>query len=277
MTHSDSKDQLENLRRYEALRREQLGAAISLILGLSAAGVGFCISRVVDKDARFSAPGRGYFLIAIIAFAVAVTLGIGATFTRLCDFRLTARKIRRKLRRAPAVELSKLRRRIDALGAWTWCLFTCESVVFAGGILLLAISLWMLHRDQLYPTVQSPKATAQQSGTNFVITGQYTVDEETHKQQMAECRDRIVKSRVGINSGAIKPGENSILDSYDVASLNAHICAVWAAEPLDRASREVIGEAADLDNLIMAHERVRFEDVNAQLDYYKKHLVQTSK
>jgi hypothetical protein len=270
LTQSDSKDQLENLRRYEALRREQLGAAISLILGLSAAAVGFCISRVVDKDARFSGPGTTCFLIAIGLFIVAVGLGIGATFTRLCDFRLTARKIRRKLRRASAAELSKLKKCTDALGAWTWCLFTAQSSVFCGGIVLLAISLWMLHRDHLYPTAQRTGATAQQAGTNFVIIGRYSVDEATHKQQMADCRDKIAKSRAGINSRTIKPGETLLFDSYDVASLSAHICAEWAAEPLDGDSHEVISEASDLDNLIMAHERVRLEDVNAQLAYYRK-------
>ena len=230
MTQTDSKDQLETLRRYEALRREQLGAAISLILGLSAAGVGFCISRIVDKDTRFSAPGSYYFLAAVGLFIFAVGLGIGATFTRLCDFRLTAKKLRRKLRRASAAELSKLKKCTDALGAWTWRLFTAQSIAFGIGVLLLAVSLWILRRDQLYPTVQSPKAAAQQSGTNFVIIGKYSVDEVTHKQQMAECRDNIAKSRAGINSVTIKPGETLLFDSDDVASLSAHICAAWAAE-----------------------------------------------
>ena len=120
MNQDQAKEQLENLRRYEAIRREQLGTAINLILGLAAAGVAFCLSRMTDKDARFSAPGNSYFLIAISLLVGAVGLGIGATFTRLCDFRLTAKKLRRRLRRAPASELSKLGKYTTALGVWTW-------------------------------------------------------------------------------------------------------------------------------------------------------------
>ena len=103
-----------------------------------------------------------------------------------------------------------------------------------------------------------------------MITGTYSVNKATHIQQMADCKNKIAQSRAAINSGTIKPGENSLLDSYDLVSLGAHICAEWAAEPLDNDSHEVISEASNLDNLIIAHERVRFEDLNAQLDYFQK-------
>jgi hypothetical protein len=113
----------------------------------------------------------------------------------------------------------KLRKSTAKLGAWTWFLFTAHSIAFFGGVVLLAASLWLLHRDHLYRTAQPPGATAQQTGTNFVITGKNSVDEATHKQQMADCRDKIAKSRAGINSRTIKPGETLLFDFYDVASL----------------------------------------------------------
>jgi len=43
-------------------------------------------------------------------------------------------------------------------------------------------------------------------------------------------------------SATIKLGETLLFDSYDVASLGAHMWAAWAAEPLDRDSRDVISE-----------------------------------
>jgi hypothetical protein len=87
---------------------------------------------------------------------------------------------------------------------------------------------------------------------------------------MANCKASVSRYLDEIRSDKRKPGENLMLDSYDAAFLHAHICAAWAAEPLDKPSREVVENVTDLDSLIMAHERVRYEDVKARLDYYQK-------
>jgi Ca2+/H+ antiporter len=276
MSEDERKDKLERLQRYETLRREQLGTAITLIQTLAAAGVAFCIAHIADEKARFTDKlGTWLFVIASFMFVATVGLCMLTTFTRLRDFRNTAKKLRAELRNAPDSELKKLGDTNRMLGRRTWLLFRVEAIMFFLGVFVLAVSIWMLQHDHLFPK-EKPRATEQvtlidgRTVEPYVITGKYSVDEATHVEQMADCKEKVATSRNDINSRKLKPGENLLFDSYDVASLGAHICASWAAEPLDKASRDVIDEAINLDNRIMAHERVRYEDVKAQLDYYQK-------
>jgi hypothetical protein len=260
----------ERRNRYETLRREQLGAAINLIMGLAAAGVGFCISRIADKDAHFSAPGTNYFLAALVILVITVALGMVSTWTRLCDFRLTAKIIGEELAPTPSqAKLAKWRKCTKHLGRWTWGLFWAQSFAFMIGVPLLAFSIWTLNRDHLFPVVERVTLNGD-TVAPYVVTGKYSVDEATHHKQMADCKADLTRFVSEINSNQRKPGENLLIDAYDTAFLRGHTCANWAAEPLDKTSRDVIDELANLESLMMARERVRYEDVKARLDYYQK-------
>lgn len=162
MEPEERKDKIETLRRYEATRREQLGAAVNLIFGLAAAGVGFCVSRIGDKDAHFSSPGTYFFLAAMVAFLATVGLCMLTTWTRLRDFRLTAERIRAELRDRPHVEIQRLRAQADSLGIRTWFLFRAQSASFFIGVALLAVSLWLLYQDRLFPKNSSATAPSPQ-------------------------------------------------------------------------------------------------------------------
>ena len=88
------KEELDNLRRYETTRREQLGAAVNLILGLAAAATGFCVSQITAKETHFSAPGTYFFLCATLVFILTVGICMLTMWTRLRNFRATANKLR---------------------------------------------------------------------------------------------------------------------------------------------------------------------------------------
>jgi hypothetical protein len=270
-----NEEQRKNLRerrvRYETLRRKQLGTAINLLLGLSTAGVGFCVSRVVDKDSHFSNPGTCLFLVGLLTFVVAVGCGVCATCTRLWDFRLTVTKIQSRIE-GDRSKISKWGRLANRLGRWTWCLFWTQSGFFLVGILLLAASLSVLNQDHLFPHVEKVTLLNGTSVTPYVITGKYSVDEAAHVKQMADCKADLTRFVDEINSNTRKPGDTLLLDPYDAAFLRGHICANYAAEPLDKPSREVIEGLTNLDSLMMASERLRYENVKGQLDYYQKKL-----
>ena len=158
-------DLTERHRRYESLRREQLGSALNLTFGLAVAGVGFCASLVVNKDSKFSYPGTCFFLIATISFMVSVGIGIFANLTRLKDFRLSVKMLKLKKERIKEKDQRKIdeltfavreyKNMTDNLGDQTWCLFRVQQFAFAIAVIVLSIALWLLYRDQLFPPAGS--------------------------------------------------------------------------------------------------------------------------
>lgn len=278
MTDEERTDLRDRLQSYEKLRREQLGTAITLIQGLAAAGVAFCVSHIADDKAQFNdRSGSILFTSATIIFIVTVGLCMLTTFTRLRDFRGTAKKLRAELCGAQDSELKILGEKNRKLGRRTWLLFRAQSVMFFLGVIVLAWSLWLLQHNHLFPKAQPKTEHTTQSQAqndsaraNYVITGSYSVDEGTHVKQMADCKADLKKYVDEIDSNKRQPGETLLFDSSDIVYLRGHICASWAAGPLDKTLLDVIVELGNLESLMMARERVRYENVKAQLDYYKK-------
>lgn len=144
-------DKIERLRRYEDARREHLSGALNLVFGLSAAALGFCVTNITNRDAAFSTPGSYYLLASTIAFLITVGLCMLTMWTRLRDFRETARKLRKELRGASDEELKAQRIQIDRLGIRTWFLFRAQLIIFFLGIVLLTVALWELNHNRLFP------------------------------------------------------------------------------------------------------------------------------
>jgi hypothetical protein len=152
MNAEERKEKENALQRYEEARRNQLGGAISLMFGLATAATGFCISQIVSKDSSFSSPGSYWFVSATCVFALTVTVCVAATWTRLRDFRLTAKTVRRELDGATTPEIEKLRTITRRLGDWTWILFYAQLIAFFLGVALLGVSLVLLYSSHLFPT-----------------------------------------------------------------------------------------------------------------------------
>lgn len=87
---------------------------------------------------------------APVARAATVRDAIG-TWTRLRDFRLTVRKLRRELRGGDDDELRRIKTTTDRLGKWTWNLFYAQLVAFAFGIAFLSVALILLYKGHVFP------------------------------------------------------------------------------------------------------------------------------
>lgn len=151
MNDGEQKELLERLRRYEDARRVHLSAAISLVFGLAAAAVGFCVTQIVSKESRFSSPGSYWFLTATGVFALAVLVCILTVWIRLKDLRLTAEKLRLQIRGEESERTRALARQTSSLGKWTWRLFNGQLILFGTGVVLLTFALWLLYRGRLLP------------------------------------------------------------------------------------------------------------------------------
>jgi ABC-type nickel/cobalt efflux system permease component RcnA len=196
MSEDERKDKLERLRRYETLRREQLGTAITLIQTLAAAGVAFCIAHIADEKTRLANNKLGTWLFVIASFMFVATVGLCmlTTFTRLRDFRNTAKKLRAELRDAPDSELKKMRDTNRTLGRRTWLLFRVQAIMFFLSVFVLGVSICMFQYDHLFPkeelrATEHPTLIDGRTVEPYVITGKYSVDEATHVAQMAECKE----------------------------------------------------------------------------------------
>lgn len=165
MTDKEREEKMDALKRYEQARREHLGGAINLVFGLSAAATGFCLSRITDKDSHFTYPGSYFFVLACMIFIFTVGICITSTWTRLRDFRLTARMLRRELRGADSAELKRLDDTADCLGRWTWRLFYAQLVTFALGVVVLAVALSLLYYDHVFPKLPSPNMALEPTAT----------------------------------------------------------------------------------------------------------------
>lgn len=115
---------------------EQLSTALSLLSGLSVAGLGFLFSLLREKD--FSPTGcyATLYLVALTALLIASASGIAAVITRLIDFRLTARKVRQGEVDEP---LTYFGTNASGYGKATWRLFWSLLISFSVGVLLAVV------------------------------------------------------------------------------------------------------------------------------------------
>src|SRR5712692_7681919 len=129
-SHGAKAKKRERLRRCEKARREPLGVAINLLLALAVGSLGFCITHVTSKDSHFAAPASYFFLGAMVSFGGTILLCILATFTRLRDFRLTAKKLRAELHNEDKEKIKKFKDGAARMGRWTWRLFLLPAPAF---------------------------------------------------------------------------------------------------------------------------------------------------
>src|SRR3972149_3211128 len=87
----------DRYNRWQGLGIAQLTVAVALISGLSVAGLGVGLMLLQHEKFVFllSASFKCVFASALLLLFVAALLSCGAVVTRLLDFRLTARKVRK--------------------------------------------------------------------------------------------------------------------------------------------------------------------------------------
>ena len=122
--------------RWQGLAINQLSIAVGLISGLSAAGIGFGVSQL-SSESNISI---GLVLASILFLSIAALCSAGAVVTRLLDFRLTTRKVRKDSEPDYDKPLEIFRRNKDEYGRATWRLFWAGQISFLMGFSLLAVA-----------------------------------------------------------------------------------------------------------------------------------------
>jgi|SRR5438876_1175522 len=140
----------DRYNRWQGLAIAQLSVAVALISGLSVAGLGAGVSLLQNEKFLLSPPWKGIFALSLVLLLIAAFLSCGAVITRLLDFRLTAREVRKK--RAPEYKKSLSLFRFDskAYGRATWRLFWSSFASFTLGAVLLVVSIVVAYAGRRY-------------------------------------------------------------------------------------------------------------------------------
>ena len=85
----------DRYNRWQGLGIAQLSVAVALISGLSVAGLGVGLVLLQNQKFLLSAPFKFIFAASLLLLFLAALLSCVAVITRLLDFRLTARKVRK--------------------------------------------------------------------------------------------------------------------------------------------------------------------------------------
>lgn len=128
--------------RWQGYVIAQLSVAVALISGLSVSGLALALSLLQNKD--FSPHGLYGTLFAwsFPLLLLAAVSSSSAVISRLLDFRLTARKIRKDQKPDYERSLTIFWLGQDTYGRLTWFLLWVGCLAFLTGVILLFISIW---------------------------------------------------------------------------------------------------------------------------------------
>ena len=139
----------DRYNRWQGLGIAQLSVAIALISGLSVAGLGVGLVLLQNTAFQSSTHFKYVFTASLLFLFIAAFLSCAAVITRLLDFRLTARKVRKRAEKNYDKPLTMFWIGPDAYGRATWGLFWTSCVLFAVGSILLVISVGGVYADRL--------------------------------------------------------------------------------------------------------------------------------
>lgn len=128
--------------RWQGLAIAQLSVAVALISGLSVSALALGMSLL--QNTEFAPPGsfRVFFAWSFPLLLLAAVSSSGAVISRLLDFRLTARKVRKIQNPKYCRSLTLFWLGPDKYSRLTWFLFWLGCLAFLAGITLLFTSIW---------------------------------------------------------------------------------------------------------------------------------------
>lgn len=138
----------DRYNRWQGLAITQLSVAVALISGLSVAGLGAGLSLLQNKDFMPAGPLKCAFAWSLVLLLFAAFLSCGSVITRLLDFRLTARKVRKVKNPDYGRSLTMFWLGPDAYGLATWGLFWASCISFTLGVVLLVVSIAATYADR---------------------------------------------------------------------------------------------------------------------------------
>lgn len=140
----------DRYNRWQGLAITQLSVAVALITSLSVAGLGVGFSLLQNKEFLLTVPFKCVFVAALLLLLIAALLSCGAVITRLLDFRLTARKVRKDTKPTYDKSLTIFWLGPDCYGRATWGFFWASCFTFAVGVALLVVSIGAAYADRLH-------------------------------------------------------------------------------------------------------------------------------
>lgn len=136
--------------RWQGLAIAQLTVAVALISGLSVAGLGAGLSLLQNEKFVVCGWWKCAFALSQVLFIIAAFLSCAAVITRLLDFRLTARELRRQQRPNYDRPLTIFGCDSEGYGRATWRLFWPSCVSLVLGTILLIASVAIAYGDKLH-------------------------------------------------------------------------------------------------------------------------------
>ena len=137
------------IRRWDDIRRNQFGLALTTFTALATGGVGYCAKLIADEKVHFSSWASFWFLLAAIAFGVGLLVGVFTTWTRLRDSRLTAQKLHRRNEGASPGEISQITAKSRCWESATWFLFHTLVVCVSVGIISITCCIGVMYHGKL--------------------------------------------------------------------------------------------------------------------------------
>jgi len=136
----------ERYNRWQGFAITQLSVAVSLISGLSVAGLGFGASLLSNE----SQASTLLVLSSMFCLCISAFCSCGAVVTRLLDFRLTARKVRKDQKPEYDKPLVIFWKDKDEYGKATWRLFWAGQFSFLLGALSLIVAFGQMLAARIF-------------------------------------------------------------------------------------------------------------------------------
>jgi len=132
----------DRYNRWQTLAIAQLTVAVALISGFSVSGLAVGLSLLQNEEFVLSGVFKTTFAWSFPLLLLAAVSSSGAVVSRLLDFRLTARKVRKKQKPTYSRSLTMFWLGPEAYSQITWFLFWLGCAAFLVGVVLLFASIW---------------------------------------------------------------------------------------------------------------------------------------
>jgi hypothetical protein len=128
--------------RWQGLAIAQLSVAVALISGLSVSALAIGMTLLQNTDFVPPRTFKAMFAWSFPLLLLAAVSSSSAIVSRLLDFRLTARKVRKDTNANYSRSLTMFWLGPEAYGRITWFLFWFSCLAFLAGVALLFASIW---------------------------------------------------------------------------------------------------------------------------------------
>jgi len=140
----------DRYNRWQGLAIAQLSVAVALISGLSVSGLAVGFSLLQNKEFIPCGAFKVMFAWSFPLLLLAALFSCIAVVSRLLDFRLTARKVRKDKKPGYSRPLKMFWLGPDAYSCITWFLFWLSCIAFLIGVIFLFVSIGATYANHLW-------------------------------------------------------------------------------------------------------------------------------